>query len=209
MNAGKTPGQAAYEARQVAKGRRMGADESTPDSEILAVIALSWDELPPGMRADEEAGARAAITADPEVRAFHRLVAEIAGYAVGAGLAHGALMEIQGKARALLFGDTPVSGRCPEGCGCRLGTDDAARRECGCDGPCTTGWEPQPVPAPAGAQWTEAEFAAALDGFHAWFTVTGGGARVQGQLLGLDAVEFARALDAQLSANRAHQDPEG
>lgn len=81
--------------------------------------------------------ARAAIAADPEVRAFHRLVAEIAGYAVGAGMAHGALGEIQGKARALLFGDTPVSGRCPVGCGCRLGTDDADRRECGCDGPCT------------------------------------------------------------------------
>jgi hypothetical protein len=28
---------------------------------------------------------------------------------------------------------------CPEGCGCRLGADDADRRECGCDGPCTGG----------------------------------------------------------------------
>lgn len=28
---------------------------------------------------------------------------------------------------------------CPEGCGCRLGTPDADRFECGCDGPCTTG----------------------------------------------------------------------
>ncbi len=26
---------------------------------------------------------------------------------------------------------------CPGGCGCRLGTDDADARECGCDGPCT------------------------------------------------------------------------
>ena len=25
---------------------------------------------------------------------------------------------------------------CPGGCGCRLGTDDADRRECGCDGGC-------------------------------------------------------------------------
>ena len=58
---GKSAGQLNYEARQVAKGRRMGAGESTPDSEILAVIALGWDELPPGMQADEEAGARAVL----------------------------------------------------------------------------------------------------------------------------------------------------
>jgi hypothetical protein len=28
--------------------------------------------------------------------------------------------------------------RCPDGCGCRLGTEDAEAGECGCDGPCTT-----------------------------------------------------------------------
>jgi hypothetical protein len=56
-----TPGQVAYEARQVTKGRRMGADDGTPDSEILSVIALGWDELPPGMQADEEAGAQAVL----------------------------------------------------------------------------------------------------------------------------------------------------
>lgn len=28
---------------------------------------------------------------------------------------------------------------CPEGCGCRYGTEDADARECGCDGPCTEG----------------------------------------------------------------------
>jgi len=27
--------------------------------------------------------------------------------------------------------------RCPDGCGCRIGTDDADSRDCGCDGPCT------------------------------------------------------------------------
>lgn len=27
--------------------------------------------------------------------------------------------------------------KCPDGCGCRLGTDDPDARECGCDGPCT------------------------------------------------------------------------
>lgn len=28
---------------------------------------------------------------------------------------------------------------CPDGCGCRLGTEDADARECGCDGPCCGG----------------------------------------------------------------------
>lgn len=28
------------------------------------------------------------------------------------------------------------AAKCPGGCGCRLGTDDADRRECGCDGGC-------------------------------------------------------------------------
>jgi hypothetical protein len=61
MSEEKTPGQVAYEARQAAKGRRMGADDSTPDSEIVAVIGLGWDELPIGMQADEEAGAQAVL----------------------------------------------------------------------------------------------------------------------------------------------------
>jgi hypothetical protein len=41
--------------------------------------------------------------------------------------------------------DTPEPEvMCPEGCGCRLGTEDADARECGCDGPCTGETEPQP-----------------------------------------------------------------
>ncbi len=31
--------------------------------------------------------------------------------------------------------------RCPAGCRCRVGADDADALECGCDGPCTTGWD--------------------------------------------------------------------
>jgi len=58
-----TPGQASYEARQAAKGRRMGANDDWTDSQIIAVIALGWDELPAGMQADEEAGAKAAMDA--------------------------------------------------------------------------------------------------------------------------------------------------
>lgn len=56
-----THGQVSYEARQAAKGRRMGADDDTPDSEIVAIIGLGWDELPAGMQADEEAGAQAVL----------------------------------------------------------------------------------------------------------------------------------------------------
>jgi hypothetical protein len=33
----------------------------------------------------------------------------------------------------------PAAHYCPEGCGCRVGTEDADRFECGCDGPCTEG----------------------------------------------------------------------
>lgn len=61
MSEEKTPGQAAYEARQVAKGRRMGAAGDETDAQILAVIALGWEELPAGMQADEEAGAQAVL----------------------------------------------------------------------------------------------------------------------------------------------------
>jgi hypothetical protein len=57
----KTPGRAGYEARQVAKGRRMGARDDETDAQILAVIGLAWDELPAGMQADEEAGAQAVL----------------------------------------------------------------------------------------------------------------------------------------------------
>lgn len=37
--------------------------------------------------------------------------------------------------------------RCPAGCRCRIGTEDADALECGCDGPCTTGWEFPPAPS--------------------------------------------------------------
>lgn len=57
----------------------------------------------------------------------------------------------------------------------------------------------------AAGPWTVAELAAALDSFCAWFTVVGGGARVQGQLLGADADEFARALHAGLESARARR----
>jgi hypothetical protein len=62
------------------------------------------------------------------------------------------------------------------------------------------------APGPAAAPWTVAELAAVLDSFYAWFTVSGGGARVQGQLLGADADEFARALHAGLGSARAHRE---
>lgn len=63
-----------------------------------------------------------------------------------------------------------------------------------------------PAPDEAAGPWTAAELAAALDGFYGWFTVPGGTARVQGQLLGADAGEFARALHAHLDSGRAHRE---
>lgn len=42
--------------------------------------------------------------------------------------------------------------RCPSGCRCRVGTDDADALECGCDGPCTSGWD---APKPASAIGTD------------------------------------------------------
>lgn len=52
-----------------------------------------------------------------------------------------AIYDPEGASDALP-GDWVVNGqdadrRCPDGCGCRLATDDADRAECGCDGPCT------------------------------------------------------------------------
>lgn len=40
---------------------------------------------------------------------------------------------------------TPQHPPCPGGCGCRLGTDDADRFECGCDGGCCDEWPVPPV----------------------------------------------------------------
>lgn len=59
---GKTAGQVAYETRQAAKARRMGAPDSEPDSTLVAIIGLRWEELPAGMQADEEAAATAVET---------------------------------------------------------------------------------------------------------------------------------------------------
>jgi hypothetical protein len=53
--------------------------------------------------------------------------------------------------------------------------------------------------------WTPEDLSAALDSFYAWFTVTGGN-RVQGQLLGADAAEFARSLLVGLESARAHRE---
>jgi hypothetical protein len=63
-----------------------------------------------------------------------------------------------------------------------------------------------PDSTPAAGQWTVTELSAALDRFYGWFTVAGSGARVQGQLLGADAGEFARVLHAGLESARAHRE---
>ena len=90
-------------------------------------------------------------------------------------------------------------------------SDAAARRRCLAIIK-TAGTPPVDVPlevqrAHRPGAWTVTELAAALDSFYGWFTVTGGGARVQGQLLGADAEEFARVLHAGLESARAHRGP--
>ena len=51
--------------------------------------------------------------------------------------------EFTGQATAIVdtvTGLLAVEGiwpECPDGCGCRLGSEDADARDCGCDGPCT------------------------------------------------------------------------
>ena len=59
--------------------------------------------------------------------------------------AYGEIWANQGSSRSALWEDAakaaaeadPRWPRCPDGCGCRIGTDDADRSDCGCGGPCT------------------------------------------------------------------------
>jgi HPt (histidine-containing phosphotransfer) domain-containing protein len=48
------------------------------------------------------------------------------------------LASLQADYQDLLATQDRQWARCPDGCGCRLATEDADARECGCDGPCTT-----------------------------------------------------------------------
>lgn len=45
-------------------------------------------------------------------------------------------LAFQTTADGPLYSDGSVIPYCPGGCGCVLGTDDADRFECGCDGGC-------------------------------------------------------------------------
>ncbi len=104
MNAA-TPGQAAYEARQAAKARRMGAPDSEPDSTLVAIIGLRWEELPAGMQADEEAAAQAAIAAG----GWDALAAEIEALKPGDGISAGStiLAQVCRAVAARLTGSKP------------------------------------------------------------------------------------------------------
>lgn len=69
--------------------------------------------------------------------------------------------------------------RCPDGCGCRLGTEDADARECACAGPCCTQCRENGYPdAPSYRDTAIAELAQAQDvvlaerdAARAWLTV--------------------------------------
>lgn len=112
-----TPGQAAYEAHAGKMGGRRDA----------------WGELPATYRDAWEAAAQAAIDAF------------LAGDSVSAESIREALAahEQPAPGLAMLRADLADAEaqlakwpRCPEGCGCRLATEDPFGRECGCDGPC-------------------------------------------------------------------------
>lgn len=93
----KTPGQAAYEARQGSKARRMGGPGTASDSELAAIIGLRWEELPAGMQADEETGAKAAASlkqpaelraAMGETRDLRKVAAEVLATFLPSGSGH-------------------------------------------------------------------------------------------------------------------------
>jgi 5'-deoxynucleotidase YfbR-like HD superfamily hydrolase len=77
------------------------------------------------------------MTADELQSVLDRQRADIAVYAGE----FAALMDLRDETAARLITslrEREAAGHppCPGGCGCRLGTDDADRRECGCDGGC-------------------------------------------------------------------------
>jgi hypothetical protein len=73
--------------------------------------------------------------------AVHLLgLAEMTGHDLGLEVAR-KLAVIEARAYAplpngVLVKQAAALPACPQGCGCRLGTEDADARECGCDGPC-------------------------------------------------------------------------
>lgn len=110
------------------------------------------DLTPEALAARLDEGARVSLSAayDADARAarnqanYHRGMVD--GLTNGARLlgelapAHAALAGQLRDALADLADAEALAAnwpKCPDGCGCRLGTDDADASECGCDGPCT------------------------------------------------------------------------
>jgi hypothetical protein len=124
---GPTLGQVAFAEYY---GRQAGAALVMPDS---------WARWSDAGRADwEAAGAAVAATAIARLNQTGELA--------------GAMTENVRLRKDLADAEAEIGRwpRCPAGCPCRVGTDDADALECGCDGPCTTGWDaPRAAPEPA------------------------------------------------------------
>ena len=119
-----TPGQAAREELLAAQRSRGDLTWSTP-----------WDELPGDYRRDWERIAQAAIDAQ-EQRAAAALGIPQRSDAETAAMLRADLADAEAQ-----LARWP---RCPSGCSCRMGVEgDADANECGCDGPCNGGPQPE------------------------------------------------------------------
>jgi len=101
----------------------------------------SWKYLGPAGRAAWKAAVQAAIDA---FLAGDSVSAESIREALAAQEPHAA-DELDALRADLADAEAEMGRwpRCSSGCRCRVGTEDADVNECGCDGPCTSGWEPQ------------------------------------------------------------------
>lgn len=94
-------------------------------------VAFHIDQLARVIRNEEYPEFKAAPPPDWAVRAAHRIIEFHQGLVL-----EGVLAADRERYRHGWCCDYDFDNECPAGCGCRLWTDDADGRDCGCDGPC-------------------------------------------------------------------------
>lgn len=128
--AARNPAQAAYEALRESQVARIGGGRAFG----------GWGVLTSAEREDFYAAAQAAIGASGlrRERDAARQDAAALRELIGAGQPTLARQLLEAREElATLRAALACWPLCPDGCGCRLGLEDADARECGCDGPCT------------------------------------------------------------------------